>query len=668
MQVHTGELIDGRYEIIGTLGSGGFGAVFKARHRLLDRIVALKILNDELTAGSEAEARFEREALLISSLLHRNLVRFYGYGVWNSAPYMVMEYLQGTSLEEYLGSSALPLPRALDLIKQVCEGLACAHANGVVHRDLKPGNIMVIENEDGHETIKIIDFGLAKTLSRFGPSSQKLTAEGFAVGSVLYMSPEQCLGKSVDNRTDIYALGCTLHAALTGSSPFTDQHSVVVMHKQVAEAPVALDQSRPDLEFPSGLQNILNKSMAKDPDDRYQTVEEFRHDIELIEQGRTHEISAKHAVTPPADRSVSTKKWQSIAVLVSVFVLLGIITYTFSLWQNNRHSTLSSALFQITRDNYDRRESGTTLAEVNTKWKEVIESDRRDGALHPFQRAWALHRLADLALTAKRYDESANYACLSLDNWKQISTMRNNSTFATIKILADACHRTAHPYRALPYVKRTETIENDLCSPGSIEHGMSGMMLNYLDCGKLTDALRIARHLNWTPEKLLPRQMLDLVYGESDYANGDYEKAEIRLKRARAAGICCDRTYADLYRSKIASGNFDPVKLQASFELIARDNFIDPERVSGLRAVMAAHTGNWAEATRSFNDAVQQIRKNPELYTVSGFNYDVPLLENVCASKGRLDFAKQVEQENRELHTLLKEQIEDGSTDRWARN
>lgn len=212
-----GTLIDDRYEIRRTIGCGGMGVVYEAYQHGLERNVALKLLTASCNQDALDLARFEREALTLSKLRHPNVVQFYAYGIWQNMPYIAMELLHGHSLQENLSRNEPMQPNeALRILIEVCEALNYAHAKGIFHRDIKPSNVILA---DGGGTAKLIDFGLARLVST--APMQKLTQTGMAIGSVLYMSPEQCAGRPADARSDIYSLGCVMHHCLTGVPPFS---------------------------------------------------------------------------------------------------------------------------------------------------------------------------------------------------------------------------------------------------------------------------------------------------------------------------------------------------------------------------------------------------------------------------------------------------------------
>ena len=336
--------------------------VYKARQVQLDRTVAVKML--EVVENAEALARFEREAAALNLLKHRNIVLFYGYGIWHQAPYMVMEYLEGVSLQQVLCHNVpLGVDRSISIVQQICDGLACAHANGVVHRDLKPSNVLLPRDAEGQELVKLIDFGLAKLMPEHGRRVQKLTEAGFAIGSVLYMSPEQCTGRAVDSRSDIYAVGALLHHCLTGVPPFDGEHSVVVMHKHLNEMQPRLEQYIPHVDKLDGLQRIIDKAMCKDHELRYQTVQELMADLVLLRTGHSSEITpALRSIATIAEPDKKTRRQRSILLPIAIaaafmFISLAVLQpFLFQPPVNQQRNSLQ--LYQdamALQPNYDRR-------------------------------------------------------------------------------------------------------------------------------------------------------------------------------------------------------------------------------------------------------------------------------------------------------------------------
>ncbi|MDO8350037.1 MAG: serine/threonine-protein kinase [Gallionella sp.] len=262
----------GRYEVLSELGQGAMGVVYKAKDPLIDRIVAIKTINLGLAQEDkeEYEGRFYQEAKAAGRLNHPNIVTIYDVGKSADIAYIAMEFLQGRELRDVLreNDGLLPVDQVLDMVAQVATGLAYAHEYGIVHRDIKPSNIMLIR--DGH--VKITDFGIARMAS-----SAVRTQTGMVLGSPKYMSPEQVLGKLIDQRSDIFSLGVMLYEMLTGAAPFVGDNVNSIMFQTlnlVPAAPGTLNSKVPDM-----LNFIVAKALAKARDDRYQNAQDFAADL-----------------------------------------------------------------------------------------------------------------------------------------------------------------------------------------------------------------------------------------------------------------------------------------------------------------------------------------------------------------------------------------------------
>jgi len=254
----------GQYEIIEKIGTGGMGTVWKARDRILDRIVALKVLHWAQSLSDHSRARFMREAQAMARLSHRNIVSIYSVGESRGTPYIAMEFVQGQSLADVVKDSTIPEQLVVKWFVRIAKAVAHAHQKGIVHRDLKPGNILIGPRDEP----KVMDFGLAKDLR----AQASLTMEGDVLGTPAYMAPEQVRGKPGDERSDVFALGAILYTLLTGKPPFEGRRDSV-LYKAVHEEPVRPSVARPGAA--GKLEAICLKSMRKDPLKRYQSVEEL---------------------------------------------------------------------------------------------------------------------------------------------------------------------------------------------------------------------------------------------------------------------------------------------------------------------------------------------------------------------------------------------------------
>jgi serine/threonine-protein kinase len=266
-----GRKLDGRYEVLGRLGEGGVGVVYKGRQTQLGRLVAIKVLHQDAAAMGEWRKRFEREARALSALAHPNIVSVTDSGIDRGVPFLVMELLQGKTLSDLLKEGPLPLWRALDIGRQLLRGLAFAHSKAIVHRDLKPANVFLQALPDQADHVRLLDFGMAKFLD--GSSSRNvgetLTRVGAVFGTPAYMSPEQAKGGPADKRTDVYAAGALLFELLAGERPFPqDTYEGVVMAHLTQPVP-SLAKVRPELTVASSFQPLVEKAMAKKPASRF---------------------------------------------------------------------------------------------------------------------------------------------------------------------------------------------------------------------------------------------------------------------------------------------------------------------------------------------------------------------------------------------------------------
>jgi serine/threonine-protein kinase len=269
-----GDLFAGKYEIEGTLGTGGMGTVLAARHVQLGQRVAIKFMLGEMAANQNAVARFVREARAAAALSSEHVARVIDVGTLDSgAPYMVMEYLAGVDLGEVLARDGpMPVEMAVGLVLQACDAIAEAHATGIVHRDLKPANLFLTARMDGSPLVKVLDFGVSKAVSGFGPAEDpSLTATGSVMGSPGYMSPEQVRStKDVDCRADIWSLGVILYELLTGISPFVGQTLGDTFARIVSEDPPPIREHRRDV--PAGLVAVISRCLERKLDTRIPNV------------------------------------------------------------------------------------------------------------------------------------------------------------------------------------------------------------------------------------------------------------------------------------------------------------------------------------------------------------------------------------------------------------
>ena len=311
------------YEIKSLIGEGGMGSVYLATHTQVNRTVAIKALLPQYMANEEIKQRFKNEASTLAHLQHPNIVGLFDYVEDESGMYLVMEYVEGTPLDEFISNVTGPMPeeRAVPIIKEILSAFSYAHHKGIVHRDIKPANIIITQN-DG---VKILDFGIARLL---GDGNHNLTKTGTQMGTVFYMSPEQVQGKKVDIRSDIYSLGVTFYQMLTGVNPYKGLTTEYEVYSRIVKEDLPPPQEiYPGI--PSYLSTILKKALAKEPEDRFQTCDEFLAAVKAKATVSSASVSPK--ATPQKDTqsvnsiSNAVKTTNGIGTAALVLGIIGLI-------------------------------------------------------------------------------------------------------------------------------------------------------------------------------------------------------------------------------------------------------------------------------------------------------------------------------------------------------
>lgn len=306
-----GRVLDGRYRIEGRVGEGAMSVVYRAKGPNGETI-AIKVLQRELGEDPENRERFEREARALFGLSHPNILEVHDFGLVDGSPYLVMELLDGGTLDTVLEEGPPPIELAIELGRQMLRGLAYAHAQGALHRDLKTENICVTWDGQRRPTLKLLDFGLVKFVNaeRWG-QGEKLTVQGAVFGTPAYMSPEQASGAPVDVRTDVYSAGVILFELLTGIWPFMEESRLEMFRAHLTTPPPTLRQARPDLRFRTELEELVARALAKAPPDRFPDAGAMLAALEAIPA--PHAISALEFER----RSATRKPWLWVAAAVA---------------------------------------------------------------------------------------------------------------------------------------------------------------------------------------------------------------------------------------------------------------------------------------------------------------------------------------------------------------
>ena len=315
------DVVAGRYELEEMVGSGGMSSVFRARDRVLERTVALKVLHRQLADDDEYVERFRREAQMVAGLLHHNIVTVIDRGADDGRPFIVFEYVGGQNLKQLVEREGpLPLERALDLSIQIARGLAFAHENGYIHRDVKPQNVLL----NGNGEAKVTDFGIARSLDVHGG----VTQTGTVLGTSEYIAPEQAQGQHVDERTDVYSLGILVYELLTGELPFAGENFVAVAMQHINETAPRVSDKRPDV--PARLDAAVARALAKRPEDRFASMADFGRELEacLAEGTSPTMVSSPLRLRPVRQRA---RRPPVSAVLMAIGLVIAAATLTFAL-------------------------------------------------------------------------------------------------------------------------------------------------------------------------------------------------------------------------------------------------------------------------------------------------------------------------------------------------
>jgi serine/threonine protein kinase len=360
-----GSVIAERYHVLNQLGAGGMGRVYLAEHVKMGRQCAIKVLHPAMAGDAEAIGRFNREAANASRIDHPNVAAIYDFGeTQDGLLYLAMQYIEGDSLTQIMkATGALPPLRASDIIRQAAEGLYAAHAMGIVHRDLKPDNIMVSTDGDGIDSVKVVDFGIAKAT---GEGSQGVTRTGIVVGTPEYMSPEQLAGEAVDGRSDLYSLALVAFNLLTGDLPFPAASTGTLVVMRLTQQPRSLAEVRPDIAWPNEVQVVMSRALERNQELRYASTRQFAHALHAglammptrptgVKRTRAIESAAPDAptkmVTPaplpiPAPNGVTPRRARRTWAIASTLTLVVLVAITLGSRGVMRRARASSALKQ----------------------------------------------------------------------------------------------------------------------------------------------------------------------------------------------------------------------------------------------------------------------------------------------------------------------------------
>lgn len=466
--LETGTILDGKYEVLSFIGSGGMGSIYKARHVELGNLVAIKIMHGRFAADPESVKRFQNEARFIANLRHKNILSVYSFGTINGLAYIAMEFIEGQSLSDRLDDGGPFSPtQALPIFLQVCDAMSYAHKLDVLHRDLKPANVMMVEQPDGTICAKVVDFGLAKLLDGSdGSDGQRLTHTGEVVGDPNYMSPEQAQGKKLDARSDVYSCGCLMYEVLSGQKPFTGESPVTILYKQISENPQPFAST---LKMPPALEAIIFTCMTKDAAQRYESFAALASVLSEFLQNPNLKIAA-----PTQSRGGKKRLMIATACLAMLSILAALGLTSIELRESGTEDS-----------SVERRPDQKHLSEKEAR-QELARSER----LHdPIQIANSKTELVHALIRAREYERAMPIAEETLRGPGLSDTKK-----AKLQLLLGATY--FHTGKNAQAIAAWEQVQTKAPDKYQREEAAAHLVTFYINCHKWDDAERVLKCLD----------------------------------------------------------------------------------------------------------------------------------------------------------------------------
>ena len=599
-----GDVLGGRYEILQLLGEGGMGAVYKARDRELDRFIALKLIRPELAASPAILARFKQELLLAHQVTHKNVIRIYDLSEADGVKFITMEFIEGVDLRRLLLDHGKLAPtEAVDLIRQVCFALHAAHTVGVIHRDLKPQNIM----QDAHGRILVMDFGLARSVGSDG-----MTQTGALVGTMEYMSPEQAMGSELDQRSDIFALGLIFFELLTGKMPYKADTALASLLKRNSERAIpAVDL---DPSVPKGLSDIVGKCLERDVNARYGNAQEILDDLDAWRGDRPVLASTVSIPVAQAPKKVMPWKWVGAGMLAALVVAGGWLLRGKSPAQSGK-TTVQGPVASLAILPFRNASGDPNLDWLGSSIAEMLSTDVGQSASLRTVSADRLHQvLSDLHMTGNTQFDPATLRQISESSNADTLVLGQYVKFGD-QIRIDASLQDLRHDRRVP-LKIEAASEKDI--PGAID--------------RLADAVR--HNLAVSPEVIKELQSSSFqptstsVEALRDYNQGvglQREGKNLEAQKQFEAATKADPIFA-LGFSKLAQAysilGYDNEAEQAARKAVDLSQNLPEAEKYLIAAVRAQITKNFPDAIKAYENLAKASPDNPDVRFALGSVYE----------------------------------------------
>jgi serine/threonine protein kinase len=473
--IDIGSIINDRYEIVSSLGQGGAGAVYKCRDRVSGKLFAIKLLFANRLQNPQAILRFQREAQIAARLNHPFIAKLHDYGVTvEGEPYLVMDLINGSTLGSKIASQGqLPVDETLHVFSWVCDALNHAHQRQILHRDLKPSNIMLTESADGLQSISILDFGIAKILSASEAPSPTLTQCGEILGSPFYMSPEQATGAPIDQRSDLYSLGCTIYETLTGGPPHIGDNPLSTLLKRETDKPLRMNEASMGRRFPEELEDVVAKLLNHDPNQRFQSALELKEAlVKLLEQQPPSSVPANNITTGQPLQHKSSIPYGEFALYASLLCALLLVGYlNFPGTPSKQQTKLPSPALapkhekqvQVTHFNANSDSLVVQAEKLAAKKQYALAAEKYKQAIHNYESKFGLNSggiagfwegLATVYAKSNQIDEEIQARERSVALYRQGLAPNDPSLIESMLSLAD-CYKKANRSDVASLLKET---------------------------------------------------------------------------------------------------------------------------------------------------------------------------------------------------------------------